>query len=47
MQHCLKLGLMIEVGVQGTSKITMIHRVGSRGDSLGDMQVDIFWYSKL
>ena len=30
MQHCLKLGLMVDVDVQGTSKITMICKVGPR-----------------
>ena len=33
MQHCLKLELMIDFDVQGTSKITMICRMGSRGRS--------------
>ena len=47
MQHCLKLGLMIEVDVQGTSKITMICRARSRGHGQGDMQVDVFRRLKL
>ena len=38
---------MINVDVQGTSKITMICRVGPRGHGQRDTQVDVFQHSKL
>ena len=42
IQHCLKLGLMYDVDVQGTLKITMIYRAESRGNGQSDKQVDVF-----
>ena len=39
--------LMIEWDIQGTSRITMICRVGSRGHGQRDMQVGVFRRSKL
>ena len=36
MQHCLELGLMVDVDVQGTSEITVICRAGSRGHGQRD-----------
>ena len=50
MQYCLKLGLMIDVNVQGALKIIMICRAGSRGHGQSgqrDMQVHVFQHSKL
>ena len=47
MQRCLKLELMVNVDVQGTSKITLICRAGSRGHGQRDMQVDVSQRSKL
>ena len=42
MQHCINLGLMIDVDAQGILKIYMICRVGSRGHGQGNVQVDVF-----
>ena len=47
MQYCLKLGLIIEVNVQGTSKFTINCTAGSRIHGQGDMQVDVFGRLKL
>ena len=47
MQHCLKLELIVDMDVQGTSKITMICWAGTRGHGQRDTQVDVFWRSKL
>ena len=47
MEHCLKLGLMVDVDVQGTSKITMICRAGLRDHGQRNTQVDVFRRSKL
>ena len=51
MQHCLKLRLMVDVDVQGTSKITNICQTGPRGHCRGhcqwDTQADIFRSLKL
>ena len=38
---------MVDVDVQGTSKITTICRTGSRGHGQMDMQLDVFLRSKL
>ena len=38
---------MVDVDVQGTSKITMICRAGSRGHGQTGTQVDVFQRSKL
>ena len=46
-QRILKLGLMVDVDVQGTSEITMICRVGPRCHGQRDRQVDVFRRSKL
>ena len=43
----LKLGLVVDVDVQGILKLTIICRAGSRDHDQRDMQVDIFWQSKL
>ena len=42
MQHCLKLGLIVDVDIQGTSKIKMMCRPGPRGHGQMDTQVDVF-----
>ena len=42
-----KLGLMIDMDVQGTSKITVICRAKPRGHGQSDTQVDVFQCSKL
>ena len=47
MQHCLKLGLMVDVDVQGTLKITMICRVGSRDHGQRNRHVHVFQQKKL
>ena len=38
---------MVDVDLQGTSKVTMICRAGSKGHGQKDMQVDVFRCSKL
>ena len=38
---------MIDVDLQGISKVTMICRAGSKGHGQKDMQVDVFRRSKL
>ena len=38
---------MIDVDLQGTSKVTMICRAGSKGHGQKDMQVDVLRRSKL
>ena len=47
MQHCLKLGLMVDVDVQGTLKISMICRVEYRDHDQRNMQVRVFQHKKL
>ena len=38
---------MVDVDVQGTSKITMMCRAGTRGHGQKDTGLDIFWCSRL
>ena len=47
MQHYLKLGLIVDVHMQGISKITMICRAGPRGPGQRDTQVDVIRFLKL
>ena len=41
MQHCLELGLMVGLDVQGTSETTVICRAGSRVHDQRDTQIDV------